>query len=97
GHTADDRVETLLLNLLRGAGLDGLRGIPRARPLGESGVEVVRPLLDVRRSVVEAYCAGLGLTPREDATNRSPSFARNRVRNAVQPALEREATPGLRE
>lgn len=97
GHTADDRVETLLLNLLRGAGLDGLRGIPRTRALGESGVQVVRPLLDVRRSVVEAYCAGLGLTPREDATNRSPAFARNRVRNVVLPALEREATAGLRE
>jgi tRNA(Ile)-lysidine synthase len=97
GHTADDRVETLLLHLLRGAGLDGLRGIPRARPLGDGALQVVRPLLDARREEVEAYCAAVGLTPREDSTNRSPAFARNRVRNAVLPALEREATPGLRE
>jgi tRNA(Ile)-lysidine synthase len=97
GHTADDRVETMLLNLLRGAGLDGLRGIPRARPLGDGTVRVVRPLLDVRRAEVEAYCAAVGLTPREDATNQSLEFARNRVRHVVLPALEQEAAPGLRE
>jgi tRNA(Ile)-lysidine synthase len=97
GHTADDRVETLLLNLLRGAGLDGLRGIPRARPLGDGTVQVVRPLLDVRRADIEAYCEDAGLAPREDATNRSPEFARNRMRHTVLPVLEREAHLGLRE
>jgi tRNA(Ile)-lysidine synthase len=106
GHTADDRVESLVLNLLRGAGLDGLSGIPRSRPLDGSSrsagppsegksLRVVRPLLEIRRAETEAYCEGLGLTPCDDMTNRSFAFARNRVRHQVLPALQAEATPGL--
>lgn len=96
GHTADDRVETLLLNLLRGTGLDGLRGVPRSRPLGDAGIQVVRPLLDLRRHETIAFCRERGLRPCEDPTNRLLDFARNRVRHRLLPVLEAEAPKGLR-
>jgi tRNA(Ile)-lysidine synthase len=105
GHTADDSVETLVFHILRGAGLDGLRGIPKERELdrevrltsdGEPGIRVVRPLLQVTRAETVAYCAARGLTPREDVTNRDLAFARNRLRHRLLPELEAEAPPGLR-
>src|SRR5256885_8281133 len=70
GHTADDQAETILLNLVRGAGLDGLRGMPRAR----------RPLIQLRRSDTHALCDELGLSPVVDPMNASRSLRRNRVR-----------------
>lgn len=78
GHTADDQAETVLLNLLRGAGLDGLAGIrDRAR----------RPLLDLRRHETHELCRSRGLEPVEDPTNASPDHRRNRVRHEVLPLL----------
>ncbi len=71
GHTADDQAETVVLNLVRGAGLDGLRGIP------DDGT---KPLLAVRRAETRALCEALGLRPVEDPSNRDPRFRRNRVR-----------------
>jgi tRNA(Ile)-lysidine synthase len=79
GHTADDQAETILLNLLRGAGLDGLAGM-RAGPR--------RPLLALRRAETRALCAHLGLTPVHDPTNASPAFRRNRVRHDLLPLLD---------
>ena len=78
GHTADDQAETVLLNLLRGAGLDGVRGI------GSPGR---RPLLAVRRAETHALCAEEGLTPVADASNEDPAFTRNRVRHELLPIL----------
>ncbi len=78
GHTADDRAETVLLNLLRGAGPAGLQGMVRSDR---------RPLLDVRRSDTEALCDALGLVVIDDPSNRDPSFRRNRVRHEVLPLL----------
>jgi tRNA(Ile)-lysidine synthase len=78
GHTADDQAETLLLNLLRGAGLDGLAGMRRDR----------RPLLALRRADTHALCDQLGLVPVEDATNRSAAHRRNRVRHELLPLLD---------
>jgi tRNA(Ile)-lysidine synthase len=104
GHTADDAVETLLLHLLRGTGLDGLRGIPRERMLEDcqaiphenASIFVIRPLLEVWREETEAYCASRGVAPCQDATNFDLAFARNRVRHRLLPSLEAEASPGLR-
>jgi tRNA(Ile)-lysidine synthase len=79
GHTADDQAETILLNLLRGAGLDGLAGM-RAGPR--------RPLLALRRAETRALCEHLGLTPVDDPTNASPAFRRNRVRHDLLPLLD---------
>ena len=87
GHTADDQAETVLLNLLRGAGTAGLAGMRRDR----------RPLLDLRRAETAALCGELGLTPVTDPTNASLVFRRNRVRRQLLPLLdeiaERDVVP----
>src|SRR5262245_22639104 len=69
-HTADDQVETVLLNVLRGTGLAGLAGIPRIRQLAEA-TTLIRPLLDVTRADVLEFLAGLKQPFREDASNRN--------------------------
>jgi tRNA(Ile)-lysidine synthase len=76
GHTMDDQAETVLVNLLRGAGLDGLAAM---RP-GPG-----HPLLAVRRSDTHALCDALGLEPVDDPTNRDRRFVRNRVRHELLP------------
>ncbi|HVV36550.1 MAG TPA: tRNA lysidine(34) synthetase TilS [Acidimicrobiales bacterium] len=78
GHTADDQAETVLLNLLRGSGLDGVRGI---------GAPERRPLLGIRRQETHALCAAEGLVPVVDASNADPAFTRNRVRHELLPFL----------
>lgn len=89
GHTADDQAETVLLNLLRGAGLSGLAGMDPAR----------RPIRRLRRHETRALCASLGLEVVEDPTNIDPSFRRNRVRHELLPLLseiaERDVVPVL--
>ncbi len=87
-HTANDNVETVLLNLARGSGVAGLRGIPPQR-----GV-MVRPMLGVTRAQVLDYLAGRSLGYVEDASNADTSFRRNRLRHDVIPVL-REFNPRL--
>jgi tRNA(Ile)-lysidine synthase len=82
GHTMDDQAETILLNALRGAGLDGLAGM-RAGLAGP----VRRPLLGLRRRETAALCQVTGLTPVVDASNMDVRFRRNRVRSEVLPLL----------
>jgi tRNA(Ile)-lysidine synthetase-like protein len=82
-HTADDSAETILLNLARGTGLTGLRGIPPRRG------RVVRPLLGERRATLRAALDAAGTTYRLDPSNADPAHARNRVRAELLPALER--------
>jgi tRNA(Ile)-lysidine synthase len=90
GHTADDRAETMLLNLLRGAGPTGL---------GAMGPSPRRPILDLRRSETVALCERLGLTPVQDPSNLDPTFRRNRVRHDLLPLLgdvgDRDPVPVL--
>lgn len=83
GHTRDDQAETVLLHLTRGSGIGGLAGM---RPSRDG---IVRPLLCVSREDTAAVCAAAGITPREDPTNRSLRFARNRIRRRVLPELAR--------
>jgi tRNA(Ile)-lysidine synthase len=80
GHTADDQAETVVLNLLRGAGLDGLAGM-RAGP--------AHPILGLRREETGRLCLEAGLTPVVDPTNACLDMRRNRVRHEVMPLLER--------
>jgi hypoxanthine phosphoribosyltransferase len=76
GHTMDDQAETVLVNLLRGAGPDGLAGMaPGPR----------HPLLGLRRAETHALCTGLGLVPVHDPSNDDPAFVRNRVRHELLP------------
>ena len=79
GHTADDQAETVLLNLLRGSGLDGLSGM---RP------DDRRPILALRRRDTEALCAAAGLQPVIDPSNELGCFRRNRVRHELLPLLD---------
>jgi tRNA(Ile)-lysidine synthase len=78
GHTADDQAETVLLNLLRGAGLDGLGGMGPGR----------HPIIGLRRAETRSLCAEIGLTPVHDASNDDLSFRRNRVRHQLLPLLD---------
>jgi tRNA(Ile)-lysidine synthase len=85
-HTADDQAETVLHRLLRGAGLRGLAGIPMRRPLGP-GVQVIRPLLHVRRAAVLAFLEALGQDWRQDHSNADSRHTRNRLRHELLPHL----------
>lgn len=76
GHTMDDQAETIVVNLLRGAGADGLAGmVPGSR----------HPLLGLRRHETHALCAAVGLDPVCDPSNADPAFVRNRVRHELLP------------
>jgi tRNA(Ile)-lysidine synthase len=96
GHNADDQAETVLMHLLRGAGVAGLRGmLPRA-PLADyrlglplaRQLSLERPLLGVPRREIEAYCAEHGMEPRFDRSNEDLTFYRNRLRYELLPLLE---------
>jgi tRNA(Ile)-lysidine synthase len=94
-HTADDQIETVLLNIVRGTGLSGVAGMPRARPLGTS-VSLIRPLLEVRREAVLKYLDELGQRYCVDVSNASHDFARNRVRNELLPLLSEKYNPDVK-
>ncbi len=88
-HQRDDQAETVLLHLLRGAGPEGLAGMPVQRSLTPGGdVLLVRPLLDERRAEIEAYARAEGLSWREDESNQRLTYRRNVLRKAVFPLLE---------
>lgn len=95
-HTADDQAETILLRILRGTGIRGLAGIPRARPLTGSAT-LLRPLLEVRRSEVLQYLRDLQQDYRNDASNQDPSYSRNRLRHELLPLLARDYNPRVQE
>ncbi len=87
-HTGDDDIETVLMRLTRGTGLRGLCGIPPTRG------KLIRPLLELTRADIEAYNAENGVPHREDSSNSSDDYTRNRIRHAVVPVL-RELNPAL--
>lgn len=82
GHTADDQAETVLLWLMRGAGTNGLTGIPVKR-----GGDIIRPLLGVTRQRVLEYLAFRGMSYRSDSSNGTLVYRRNRIRQEVLPSL----------
>ena len=84
GHHMDDQAETLLLNLIRGSGLDGLTGMDYFR-----APVYIRPLLDVSRKDIEAYAKEHGIAHVEDATNACLDYSRNYIRHELMPALLR--------
>ena len=86
-HTFDDLTETVLLNLMRGTGLTGARGIPARRG------RVIRPLLGERRATLRTLLDAAGIGYRLDASNEDPAHLRNRVRHEVLPLLE-QLRPG---
>jgi tRNA(Ile)-lysidine synthase len=88
GHTLDDQAETVLLNLIRGTGLEGLAGID---PGNRRATRLIQPLIDVRREEADAFCRALHLRPRRDPMNEDRAFLRAAIRHEVMPVLE-EAT-----
>jgi len=96
GHTADDQVETVLHHILRGTGLDGLRGMRDRRELAP-GVNLIRPLLEVTRANVVEYLNALGQGYREDETNVDAQFTRNRIRHVLLPLLREQFNPRIDE
>ena len=89
-HHADDNIETLLLNLIRGTGIRGMKGIPNRNK------NVVRPLLFLSRESLENYLILHNIDHVEDSTNAGIDYKRNKIRNAVLPLLE-EINPSIRE
>ena len=98
GHTADDQAETVLMHIIRGSGLNGLRGMGTLdqRTIDSIPVTLFRPLLGTRRAETQAYCRAVGVEPRIDASNSSPEFLRNRVRLELLPLLE-HMNPSVRD
>jgi tRNA(Ile)-lysidine synthase len=89
GHTADDQVETILINIVRGTGLKGLAGIPQVRDC------IIRPLLEIYRKDLEIYLKENDISFREDSSNLDKKYLRNRIRNELIPHLE-TYNPGIK-
>jgi tRNA(Ile)-lysidine synthase len=81
GHTRDDRVETILGNILRGTGLDGLGAMP------PKDLPLIRPLYEITRAETHSYCAAHHLNPRQDLSNADLHYCRNRLRTELLPEL----------
>ncbi|HBI21942.1 MAG TPA: tRNA lysidine(34) synthetase TilS [Legionella sp.] len=91
-HHADDQAETVLLQLFRGAGVDGMAAMPAVKPFG--GGDVVRPFLMHTRHTLEAYARRHQLTWVEDDSNQDIAFSRNYLRHQIMPLLQ-EKWPGV--
>jgi tRNA(Ile)-lysidine synthase len=86
GHTLNDQAETLLMRLLRGAGIEGLSGIPPVRPSGE--LTYIRPLIECTRDQIVAFAQAHKLSWREDPTNYDTTIMRNKIRHELIPILK---------
>lgn len=89
GHSADDLVETQLMNLFRGTGLAGLRGIPETRE------NIVRPIIDFRRVELRKLLRESGTAWREDASNTDEAYTRNRIREKLIPWIRENLNPNF--
>lgn len=93
GQNRNDQAETVLMRLMRGAGVQGLAGIQPVRSQGN--LTFIRPLLYVSRKEIETYCRTHELSPRLDASNLRPDYLRNRIRLDLLPKLVREYNPAI--
>lgn len=94
GHHRDDQAETVLMRILQGTGLRGLQGI---RPVVKiRGVTFIRPLIEISREEIQKFLRREKIPFREDGTNRSERFLRNRIRRRLLPWLEKEFNPKIR-
>lgn len=90
GHNADDQAETVLMRFLRGTGSRGLCGIAPVKGM------LIRPLIDLSKAEIEAYCQKNGLVYRIDSTNLKPVYLRNKIRLDLLPLLEKEYNNNMR-
>lgn len=89
-HNKNDKIETMIMNLLRGSGLSGLKGI---EPIRDG--KYIRPLIECERSEIEEYCEQQKLNPRIDKTNFENDYTRNKIRNIVIPYIKEEFNPNI--
>ena len=89
-HNKNDKIETIIMNLLRGSGLLGLKGIEPIR-----NDKYIRPLIECERQEIEQYCEQYQLNPRIDKTNFENDYTRNKIRNIVIPYIQKEFNPNL--
>lgn len=89
GHHGDDQAETVLMRILRGAGLHGLGGIPLQRGM------FIRPLLNIYKEEILRYCHDFGIPYVQDETNFQPIYMRNKVREELLPLLAKEYNPEI--
>ena len=89
-HNKNDKIETIIMHLLRGSGLSGLKGI---EPIRDN--KFIRPLIECERSEIEQYCENRKLQPRIDKTNFENEYTRNKIRNIVIPYIKKEFNPNI--
>ena len=89
-HNANDNAETVLMNIIRGAGTSGLKGIEIKR-----NEKYIRPIIKLRREEIEEYCKRENLNPKYDKTNGENIYTRNKVRNKLIPYIENEFNPNI--
>jgi len=94
GHNLDDQAETVFMRMMRGAGMDGLGGIP---PVNRKvSLRIVRPLIEVTRSEIMNYLKEKSYEFRIDSSNNDPAFTRNFVRHDLLPRVEKECNPAVK-
>ena len=89
-HNKNDKIETIIMHLLRGSGLSGLKGI---EPIRDN--KYIRPLIECERQEIEQYCEDRKLQPRIDKTNFENEYTRNKIRNIVIPYIKKEFNPNI--
>lgn len=89
-HNKNDKIETIIMNLLRGSGISGLKGI---EPIRDN--KYIRPLIECERQEIEQYCEDNRLNPRIDKTNFENDYTRNKIRNIVIPYIKKEFNPNI--
>ena len=89
-HNKNDKVETIIMNLLRGTGVLGLKGI---EPIRDK--KFIRPIIECERTQIEKYCQDKNLNPRIDKTNFENIYTRNKIRNVIIPYIQKEFNPNI--
>ena len=89
-HNSNDNAETVLMNLLRGTSVSGLKGIEKVRD-----EKFIRPIIECNRNEIEAYCRENNLDPKYDKTNYENIYTRNKIRNLLIPYLQKEFNPNI--
>lgn len=88
-HNKNDSAETIIMNIIRGSGISGLKGIEPRRG------KLIRPLIECERKIIESYCEENNLNPRIDKTNFENEYTRNKIRNIVIPYIKKEFNPNI--
>lgn len=88
-HNINDKVETIIMNTLRGSGVSGLKGIEPKRK------KYIRPLIEIERHEIEKYCIENEINPRHDESNDDNTYTRNKIRNIIIPYIRNEFNPNI--